>query len=145
MLDAETTRVDVDQITGPQFNLVENEIGNVRSKSSVPVPLGIGSDLLAALDAMPRDHITIINTEHGRPFTVDGFNRFMRDAITAAGLPLECKPTAFEVSIAPATGSVWAAASETRLTSISSSTISPAPSSRVALRCVRPPTSQFAV
>ena len=35
---------------------------------------------------------TIINTEFDRPFTVDGFSGFMRDAMRAAGLPLDCKP-----------------------------------------------------
>lgn len=48
--------------------------------------------LRAALDAAPRSHVTIINTEFGRPFTVDGFSGFMRDAIKAAGLPLDCRP-----------------------------------------------------
>ena len=42
--------------------------------------------------AAPHDHVTILNTQYGRPFTVDGFSQFMRDAITAAGLPLDCKP-----------------------------------------------------
>jgi hypothetical protein len=37
-------------------------------------------------------HVTIINTEFGKPFTVDGFSQFMRDAITEAGLTLDCKP-----------------------------------------------------
>jgi integrase len=36
--------------------------------------------------------VTIINTEFGQPFTVDGFSGFMRDAMKAAGLPLDCKP-----------------------------------------------------
>jgi site-specific recombinase XerD len=31
-------------------------------------------------------------SKYGKPFTVDGFSQWMRDAITAAGLPLECKP-----------------------------------------------------
>ena len=48
--------------------------------------------LRIALEAAPRKHLTIINTELGRPFTVNGFSGFMRDAITAAGLPLDCKP-----------------------------------------------------
>jgi enterobacteria phage integrase len=34
------------------------------------------------LAAAHRDRITIINTGFGRPFSVDGFSRFMRDAIT---------------------------------------------------------------
>jgi integrase len=32
------------------------------------------------------------STEYGQPFTVNGFGGFMRDAIKAAGLPLECQP-----------------------------------------------------
>lgn len=41
---------------------------------------------------MPRKHVVVITTTYGKPFTVDGFSRFMRDAITAAGLPLSCQP-----------------------------------------------------
>jgi integrase len=48
--------------------------------------------LLTALAAANRDHVTIINTEYGKPFTVDGFSQWMRAAITAAGLSLECQP-----------------------------------------------------
>ena len=49
-------------------------------------------DLGAVLTTAERDHVTIINTEYGKPFTVDGFSQWMRDAITAAGLPLDCQP-----------------------------------------------------
>jgi enterobacteria phage integrase len=34
----------------------------------------------------------IIRTEAGAAFTVAGFSDFFRDAITAAGLPMDCKP-----------------------------------------------------
>src|SRR5205823_1397037 len=44
------------------------------------------------LTAGERNHATIINTEYGKPFTVDGFSQWLRDAITAAGLPLDCQP-----------------------------------------------------
>jgi hypothetical protein len=33
-----------------------------------------------------------MNTEFGKPFTVDGFSCFLRDAIKSAGLPLGCQP-----------------------------------------------------
>ena len=36
--------------------------------------------------------MTIINTEYGKPFTVDGFSQWIRHAITGAGLPLDCQP-----------------------------------------------------
>jgi integrase len=58
----------------------------------VPLDIGLGNSLRAALDATPRSHVTIINTEFGRPFTVDGFSGFMRDAMRAAGLSLDCEP-----------------------------------------------------
>jgi integrase len=34
----------------------------------------------------------IINTGYGKPFTVDGFSQWLRSAISAAGLPLDCQP-----------------------------------------------------
>jgi integrase len=37
-------------------------------------------------------HIVIITTAYGKPFTVDGFSGWMCDAISEAGLPLDCKP-----------------------------------------------------
>jgi integrase len=64
----------------------------IRNKTGVRVDLGMHSELQRALSAIPRDHVTIINTEFGKPFSVNGFSRFMRDAIRDAGLPLECKP-----------------------------------------------------
>jgi integrase len=70
------------------MNIVYQKIEN---KSGVP-SIGLGNNLRAALDATPRSHVTIVNTEFGRPFTVDGFSGFMRDAMRACGLPLDCKP-----------------------------------------------------
>jgi enterobacteria phage integrase len=37
-------------------------------------------------------HVVIITTAYGKSFTVDGFSGWMRDAISEAGLPLDCKP-----------------------------------------------------
>jgi integrase len=64
----------------------------VRRKTGVPVDIGIDKELEKALNTLPRDHVTVLNTEYGRPFTVNGFSSFMRDAIKKAGLPLDCKP-----------------------------------------------------
>ena len=49
-------------------------------------------DLLAALAAARRTHVSILTTTHDKPFTVDGFSQWLRDAITEAGLPLDCQP-----------------------------------------------------
>ena len=44
------------------------------------------------LEKARHNHVTIVNTDYGKPFTVDGFSSFMRDAKRAAGLPLDCQP-----------------------------------------------------
>ena len=46
-----------------------------------------------ALAATPREHVCVITTAFGKPFTVDGFSGFMRDAIKRAGIiDLTCRP-----------------------------------------------------
>jgi integrase len=87
---AGTARVDVHRITWRQVDA--GAIAYTRNKTGVAVALALYSELQAALAAATRDHVTIINTEYGRPFTVDGFSGFMRNAIRKAGLPLDCKP-----------------------------------------------------
>jgi enterobacteria phage integrase len=37
-------------------------------------------DLRTVLAAAKRDHVTLINTEYGKPFTVDGFSQWFRKA-----------------------------------------------------------------
>jgi enterobacteria phage integrase len=64
----------------------------VQQKTGRPLSIGIHRELLTVLAASPRQHVTILNTAYGKPFTVDGFSQWMRDAITAAGLPLNCQP-----------------------------------------------------
>jgi hypothetical protein len=54
--------------------------------------MGVHTEVQRALTAADRNHVTILNTAYGQPFTVAGFSQFMRDAIRAAGLPLDCKP-----------------------------------------------------
>jgi integrase len=64
----------------------------VQQKTGAKLTIPLHVDLRVILSATPREHITILNTEFGQPFTVDGFSGFMRDAIRAAALPLECQP-----------------------------------------------------
>ena len=90
MLGVGTARVDVHRMTWTQVDFAG--VGYTRNKAGVAVDIGLDTGLRAALDAAPRSRVCIITTEFGRPFTVDGFGGFMRDAMTAAGLPLDCKP-----------------------------------------------------
>lgn len=64
----------------------------IQQKTGAKLTIPLDRRLRAVLDATPRQHVTILNTAFGQPFTVDGFSQFLRDAITAAGLPLECQP-----------------------------------------------------
>jgi integrase len=89
MLNMGTARVDTHLLTWHQ---VDEEATYTRHKTGVAVEMEVAEELRKALEATPRKHITVINTAYGKPFTVDGFSRFMRDAISKAGLPLSCQP-----------------------------------------------------
>jgi enterobacteria phage integrase len=97
MLNVGTARIDVHRMTWAQFH--DGAATYTRTKTGVAVDVGISSALSAALAAAPREHVTILNTEYGKPFTAAGFSNFMRDAIEAAGLPLECKPHGLRKSL----------------------------------------------
>jgi enterobacteria phage integrase len=90
MRNVGTARADVHKITWAQ--IYDDGVSYSRSKTGVAVDSEMSDELRAALGDAPRKHMTVINTEFGRPFTVDGFSGFMRDAMKAAGLPLDCKP-----------------------------------------------------
>jgi enterobacteria phage integrase len=88
MLNMGTARADTHRLTWRQVE----EASYTRTKTGVPVYGAVTEDMRKALDAIPRQHLTVINTELGQPYSLDGFSRFMRDAITAAGLPRDCQP-----------------------------------------------------
>jgi hypothetical protein len=92
-----TARSDVHAITWPQVNA--DGVSYSRSKTGIAVDSEMPDELRAALDATPRTHVCIITTAFGKPFTVNGFSGFMRDAMTAAGLPLDCKPHGLRKSL----------------------------------------------
>jgi integrase len=88
MLYMGTARVDTHRLTWRQVETASY----TRTKTGVAVYGEVTDELRRALDAIPREHVTVINTELGQPYSLDGFSRFMRDAITAAGLPHDCQP-----------------------------------------------------
>ena len=92
-----TARSDVHAITWAQVDA--DGVSYRRSKTDVAVDSEMPDALRAALDATQRKHVTIINTVYGKPHTVDGFSGFMRDAMTSAGLPLDCKPHGLRKSL----------------------------------------------
>lgn len=91
MLYTGQRRSDVYRMTWADVS--EGTIRVAQQKTGRKLTIPLHRDLLAVLAAAAeRDHVTIINTEYGKPFTVDGFSQWIRDAITAAGLPLDCQP-----------------------------------------------------
>jgi integrase len=83
-------RSDVHRMTWADFN--GDTIRVVQQKTGRKLTIPLHHNLRAILAATERKHVTIINTEYGKPFTVNGYSQWLRDAITAAGLPLECQP-----------------------------------------------------
>ncbi|MCC3245084.1 tyrosine-type recombinase/integrase [Methylocystis sp. WRRC1] len=63
-----------------------------QQKTGARLIIPIHADLRETLAAAPRDHVSMLTTAAGKTFSIDGFSHFLRDAITAAGLPLECQP-----------------------------------------------------
>ncbi len=56
-------------VSGQTIRVVQQKTGR---KLAIP----LHRELLAALAAANRDHVTIINAEYGKPFTVDGFSQW---------------------------------------------------------------------
>jgi integrase len=73
-------------------DVTEGTIRVVQQKTGSKLTIPVHHELFALLAAARRSHVMIITTAHGKPFTVDGFSGWLRDAITAAGLPLDCQP-----------------------------------------------------
>jgi integrase len=63
-------------------------IAQLKTKSKLLIPLH--PRLKCLLDAWRRDHMVILATSFGKPFSNAGFGNWMADKIAAAGLPSEC-------------------------------------------------------
>ena len=83
-------RSDVHRMTWA--DVVGNKIRVVQQKTKRKLTLAMPRELMAVLAVAEREHMVIISTEYGQPFTVDGYGQWLRAAITAAGLPLDCQP-----------------------------------------------------
>jgi enterobacteria phage integrase len=90
MLYTGQRRSDVHRMTWADVS--DGTIRVVQQKTGRKLTIPLHRELLAIVAAAERDHVTIVNTKYGKPFTVDGFSQWIRNAITAAGLPLKCQP-----------------------------------------------------
>jgi integrase len=78
-----------------------NKIEVTQQKTGKSLVIPLHRDLLAALAQAKREHVSMLTTVYGKPFTVDGFSQWMRDAITAAGLTLSCQPHGLRKATGP--------------------------------------------
>jgi integrase len=90
MLYTGQRRSDVHRMTWADVK--EGAIRVIQQKTRAALTIPLHPALAAILEGTAREHVTIINTAYGRPFTVDGFSGFMRDAIRAARLDLDAQP-----------------------------------------------------
>jgi enterobacteria phage integrase len=90
MLYTGQRRSDVHRMTWADVS--ERTIRVVQQKTGRKLTIPLHRELLTALAGAEREYVMIINTDYGKPFTVDGFSQWLRSAITAAGLPLDCQP-----------------------------------------------------
>jgi len=92
MLFTGQRRSDVHRMTWQDISQRTGRIKVHQQKTGVKIEVPLHRDLREVLEKARHNHVTIVNTEHGKPFTVDGISSFMRDAIKAAGLSLDCQP-----------------------------------------------------
>lgn len=68
----------------------DGKIRVVQSKTGTPLWIQIHPDLQAELDAAPKDQLTFLQTQYGKPFTVHGFGKWFGDRARMAGCPEGC-------------------------------------------------------
>jgi integrase len=73
-------------------DVIGDTISVVQQKTGAKLTIPLHPDLQAILATTRREHVTILNSALGSPFTVKGFAAWMRDAITGSGLPLDVQP-----------------------------------------------------
>jgi enterobacteria phage integrase len=85
-------RSDVHRMTWS--DIIGPDIRVVQQKTGAKLTIRLHRELSKALAVQTRSRrsVQIIATERGPAFTVAGYSQWMRDAITAAGLPLDAQP-----------------------------------------------------
>jgi integrase len=62
-----------------------------RTKGSRDVDIPVSAELLAAVQAMPRDHLTYLHSQNGKPLSKITLGHRFREWATEAGLPKHCR------------------------------------------------------
>jgi integrase len=61
-----------------------------QKKTGATVQIPVHSELRAAIDAFPNNHLTFLTTQFGEPFSPAGFGNYFREMRREAGLPDHC-------------------------------------------------------
>jgi integrase len=88
-LEAVSRRAEVVRL-GPQ-HVRNGRICIERVKGSREVDIPVTPELAAAIDAMPKAHLTFIVSSWGKPFSVDRIGKLFCRWATEAGLPKRCR------------------------------------------------------
>lgn len=98
---AERTALDLHLYTGQRRSDVHrmtwadvrrDGIAVVQQKTAAKLVIPVHPELAKTLTMARREHLAIITTRGGSTYTVDSYSAFLRAAIAAAGLPLDCQP-----------------------------------------------------
>ncbi|MDP2355219.1 MAG: tyrosine-type recombinase/integrase [Beijerinckiaceae bacterium] len=76
-----------DAVTMGWQHVADNKVAVRQQKTSARLKIRVHRDLQPVLDAAPRDNLTFLVTEYGKPFTAAGFGGWFRDRCDEAGLP----------------------------------------------------------
>jgi len=82
-------RMSYAHIDGDTIEVVQQKTGQEDADEKLVIP--VHRNLQRELGLAKRQHVVILATAFGRPFSVKGFGNFMSDAIRAAELPARCK------------------------------------------------------
>lgn len=81
----DVARMSWRDLAGGSFRFVQGKTGTALS-------IPIHHDLATALAVWPREHISIVTTQYGKPYTSHGLGNLIDKATDAAGLPDRCVP-----------------------------------------------------
>ena len=59
-------------------------------KTGTELDIEVHPDLTAIIEATPSEHLTLLTTAYGKPFTAAGFGNWFRERCNEAGLPKHC-------------------------------------------------------
>jgi integrase len=82
-------RMSYAHIDGDTIEVAQQKTGQENSDEKLVIP--IHRNLRRELALAKREHVVILTTAFGQPFSLKGFGNFVSDAIQAAELPTRCK------------------------------------------------------